>query len=58
MSALEQYVGRHITKSAGARRDPDDARIGGVLLFCAIGLALSILAAIFGWLQLPEPMFF
>jgi len=55
MSALEEYVDHHIMKPGSAR---GDGSIGGVLIFCAIGLAISILAAIFGWLDLPEPMFF
>jgi hypothetical protein len=34
-----------------------DNSIGGVLIFCGIGLALTVLAAIFQWLELPPPYF-
>jgi hypothetical protein len=36
--------------------EPDNS-IGGVLIFCGIGLALTVLAAIFQWLELPPPYF-
>jgi hypothetical protein len=34
-----------------------DNSITGVLIFCGIGLSLTVLAAIFQWLELPPPYF-
>ena len=34
-----------------------DSSITGVLIFCGIGLSLTLLAAIFQWLELPPPYF-
>jgi hypothetical protein len=45
--------------SAGAARPskPASASIEGVLLFSGIGFGLIVLAAIFGYLELPPPYF-
>ena len=43
---------------APPRRDAEhDNSINGVLIFSGIGLALTALAAIFQWLELPPPYF-
>jgi hypothetical protein len=36
---------------------PRDRSLEGVLVFSGIGFGLTILAAIFGYLQLPPPVF-
>lgn len=39
-----------------ARAKPDDS-IEGILIFCGIGFALTILAIVFQHLELPPPYF-
>lgn len=39
----------------GATRRDDS--VEGILIFCGIGFTLTILAAIFQWLELPPPYF-
>jgi hypothetical protein len=36
---------------------PHDRSLEGVLVFSGIGFGLTILAAVFGYLQLPPPVF-
>jgi hypothetical protein len=41
-------------RSSGRERDDS---LEGILIFSGIGLALTILAAVFQWLELPPPYF-
>lgn len=53
----DQYVRRHSMGTARARKARSDDSLTGVLIFSAIGLGLSVLAALFHWLDLPAPQF-
>ena len=48
-----------ITVSArpASRSKIANASLEGILLFCGIGFGLMVLAAIFGYLELPPPYF-
>jgi hypothetical protein len=42
---------------SASERKPADGSLEGILIFSGIGLGLMVLAAIFGYLQLPPPVF-
>jgi hypothetical protein len=46
-----------ISAGAASPSKPANASIEGVLLFAGIGFGLMVLAAIFGYLELPPPYF-
>jgi hypothetical protein len=46
-----------IAARSASRSKPANASLEGILLFSGIGFGLMVLAAIFGYLELPPPYF-
>ncbi len=53
MSIVESFQARR----RGRTTESEDGSIAGILIFCGIGLGLSIFAAFANWIELPAPIF-
>ena len=49
--------GISISARPASRSRPANTSLEGILLFCGIGFGLIVLAAIFSYLELPQPYF-
>ncbi len=58
MSIAETAEAKSVKARVPAKTsDSESGSIAGVLIFCGIGLGLSVFAAFANWIELPQPIF-